>query len=145
MSPKRVPLSQLSQTVRGEKQIFGFYFTLTVFQNKQWNFSKSLQEIIILQNCSCDRLSETSQEKGISGLNQNSQRYESAYLEASGHEPRVLWGHFALLRGYSEGTTVVISFQKVIPINSTVNSCKSQFYELYSAVGHWRKCSRFGS
>jgi hypothetical protein len=40
MSPKRVLLRQPSQAVREGKQIFRFYFSLTAFQNKHWNFSK---------------------------------------------------------------------------------------------------------
>lgn len=58
----QVPLSWPNQAVRRGKQIFVFSFTHTVFQNKQWNFSKSLREITILQNCPCISLSETSQE-----------------------------------------------------------------------------------
>lgn len=47
--------------------------------------------------------------------------------------------------GVSQGATVVINPWKVTPINSTVSSCKSPFYKLCPAVGHWRKFSRFGS
>lgn len=45
-------------------------------------------------------------------------------------------------RGNSSHQTVS---GKLSQLTTTVNSCKSQFYKLCPAVGHWGKLSRFGN